>query len=176
MIPVLMSRDDWVFYLEFAQLVSVCQAPFTTVADVSDRVSALFTLACAIPPMSGPSTGSPGPPRHPTPASIPQPTGNGCGRSWMPCPPDQRRALMTRLRTVMRSGSARSSCRYGGLQAATPWWVPVAHALSRRSVSDRPKRSTSPGSSRSWHSARQRIDDKGVEIVTQHREGTRRPR
>jgi hypothetical protein len=71
MIPVLMSRDDWVFYLEFAQLVSVCQAPFTTVADVSDRVSALFTLACAIPPMSGPSTGSPGrratrpPPRYP---------------------------------------------------------------------------------------------------------------
>jgi hypothetical protein len=45
-----MSRGDWVFYLEFAQLASVCRAPFATVADVSDRVSAMLTLASAIPP------------------------------------------------------------------------------------------------------------------------------
>jgi hypothetical protein len=50
MIPVLMSRDDWVFYLEFAHLVSACQAPFTTVADVTGRVNTMLTLASAIPP------------------------------------------------------------------------------------------------------------------------------
>jgi hypothetical protein len=86
MIPVLMSRDDWVIYLEFAQLVSVCRAPFATVADVTGRAGAMLTLARAIPPDVWASTRSPGPPRRPIPASTPHRTGSGCGRSWMPCP------------------------------------------------------------------------------------------
>jgi hypothetical protein len=98
MIPVLMSRDDWVFYLEFAQLVSVCRAPFTTVADVTDRVGAMLTLASAIPPDVRDQYQVARPTAPPDPG-LDTPANRQRLRAIMDAmPPDQRRALMTRLR------------------------------------------------------------------------------
>ena len=93
------SRDDWVFYLEFAQLVSVCRAPFATVADVSDRVSAMLTLTCAIPPDARAQYQVARPTAPPGP-SLDTPENRQRLRAIMDAmPPDQRRVLMTRLRT-----------------------------------------------------------------------------
>ncbi|MGE5286582.1 MAG: hypothetical protein ACM3ML_05135 [Micromonosporaceae bacterium] len=99
MIPVVMRRDDWVFYLEFAQLVSVCRTPFTAVDEVTDRISAMLTLTRAIPPDVRAQHQVARPTAPPDP-SLDTPGNRQRLQAIMAkMPPDQRRALVTRLRT-----------------------------------------------------------------------------
>jgi hypothetical protein len=100
MAAILMSRDDWVFYLEFARLVSVSSVPLESVADVAARVSAMLSLVSAIPAdvraqyeVSRPPAAAPDP-------GLDTPENRDRIRALMQqLPPDQRSQLMSRLRT-----------------------------------------------------------------------------
>jgi hypothetical protein len=100
MVSVLMSRDDWVFYLEFARLISLSTVPLENVADVAGRVAAMLSLVSAIPAdvraqyeVARPADVAPDP-------GLDTPENRARIQAVMQqLPADQRRQLMGRLRT-----------------------------------------------------------------------------
>lgn len=100
MTGVLMSRDDWVLYLEFGQFVSVSSAPLASAAEMAGRVQALAGLVSLIPAdvraqyaLARPADAAPDP-------DLDTPENRARLQAMMRAmPADQRRQLIGRLRT-----------------------------------------------------------------------------
>lgn len=100
MAAILMNRDDRVFYLEYARLVSVSGAPLESVADVTDRVGAMLGLVSAIPADVRAQYEVARAPATAPDADLDTPQNRARIRALMQqLPPDQRSRLMNRLRT-----------------------------------------------------------------------------
>jgi hypothetical protein len=96
---VLLVTEQCAFLLEFGALVSIATAPYTSAADVDDRLSLMSTLVSAIP-SSVRGT-------YQVTAAMPEPAGppltaeqqQQARRIVDAMPTEQRRQLMARMRT-----------------------------------------------------------------------------
>ena len=100
MADVLLTRDDWAFYLEFARLVSISAAPFQTVDEVTQRVATLGSLVSLIPASVREQYELKLPPMSPPAAAELSATDRQRAQAMMDAmTPDQRRATVARMRT-----------------------------------------------------------------------------
>ena len=101
MIPTMTSHDDWAFFVELNQLMCVSSTPFTQTAEVVDRVDTLTKLVASIPPDIGARYGVAVPVAAQEPdRDLDTPENRARIKVIMDAmPADQRRELMTRLRT-----------------------------------------------------------------------------
>jgi hypothetical protein len=100
MADLILQRDDWAFLLDFASLVSLSATPFRTVDDVTARVMLMSRLVSLIPEAVV-STYQVAVPRPAQEQSVElSPADQERGRRIVDAlPPDQRRALIGRMRT-----------------------------------------------------------------------------
>jgi len=94
----LLRRDDWAFYLEFANLVSLAVAPFVTVEDITARLAAMSRLISLIPTSVREAYEVKLPPAS-TPDMITAQDHERAKQIIDALPVDQRRALFARIRS-----------------------------------------------------------------------------
>lgn len=95
----LLQRDDWAFFLEFANLVSVAAAPFATVEEVADRLAAMSRLVGLIPASVRSDYEVKVPPSQPDSMKLSPEDEQRARQIVDAMPADQRRALIARLRS-----------------------------------------------------------------------------
>jgi hypothetical protein len=100
MIPTMMSRDDWAFFVEFNQLVCVTSTAFTQTSEVVNLVDTLTKLVASIPPGIGARYGVAALAAAPAPdPDLDTPENRARIKVIMDAmPTEQRRELMTRIR------------------------------------------------------------------------------
>ena len=94
-----LGRDDWAFFLEFANLVSITAAPFRTVDEVTDRIAVMSRLVGLIPASVRDAYEVKVAPQGPGSVEI-SPEDRQRARQMIDAmPTDQRRALVARMRS-----------------------------------------------------------------------------
>lgn len=95
----ILGRDDWAFFLEFANLVSVAAAPFRAVDEVTERIAVMSRLVELIPASVRDAYQVKTPPVEPGAAEV-SPEDEQRARQMVDAmPADQRRELVARMRS-----------------------------------------------------------------------------
>lgn len=100
MVPTMMTRDDWAFFVELNQLMCVSSTPFAQTGEVVNLVDTLTKLVASIPPDISARYGVAIPVAAPEPdRDLDTPENRARIKAIMDAmPAEQRRELMTRMR------------------------------------------------------------------------------